>query len=79
MARTAKSQAPTYDKAAAEAILAKYRDPKHFMQGGRGVSCYVWVNGAILSSENSIILEGNKVDAELSALPGVRYVKINID
>lgn len=78
MARTKKTPAPTYDKTAVEAVLAKHRDRRHFMEGGSGVSCFVWINGSIFSSENSLNL-ANGVEAELAKVPGVRYTKINID
>lgn len=78
MARTKKIKGPTYDLAAAEAILAKHRDRKHFMEGGYGCCCFVWVNGSILSSENCLNLN-NGVEAELMKLPGVYYTNINLD
>lgn len=68
---------PPYTSAV-EAVLKKYRDPVHYMGGGHGVSCFVWVNGSIFSSENSLRLDGN-VDSDLRKVPGVYSVKINID
>lgn len=61
-----------------EKVLEAHRDTRHFMQGGRGVCCYVWVNGLVVSSENCLRLDGN-VYADLCAIEGVHSVKINID
>jgi len=63
--------------AAIEKVLAKHRDRKHIMDGGNGVSCYVWVSGKVYS-ENSLDLTGS-VEADLRAIPGAHDVHINID
>jgi hypothetical protein len=61
-----------------EKVLKKHRDRRHFMEGGRGVSCFVWINGQVAASENSLRLD-NGVEKALRAIPGVNRVKINID
>ena len=60
-----------------ERVLVKHRT-KHFMNGGNGVSCYVWVNHQLVSSEHSLDLYG-EIGAELRAVPGVTECHINID
>ena len=77
MKNTAKQVVQPY-VSAAEDVLKKYRDNGHFMEGGHGVSCFVWINGSVFSSENSLRLNGN-VESDLRKLPGVYSVKINID
>ena len=65
-------------QARVEKTLQKYRANTHFMQGGHGVSCFVWINGRVASGENCLRLNGN-VYTDLMALDGVHSVKINID
>lgn len=75
--KTKKVAAPAYDRAAIEKILKAAQAKKHFMQGGDGCCCYIWINGGIFSDENCINLSG--LDAALYAVPGVHSVKINLD
>lgn len=78
MKRTIPILNPSYNPAAVEAVLAKHRSVRHFMEGGSGCCCFVWVNGSIFSSENSLDLS-NGVGAELAKVPGVYSTKINLD
>lgn len=70
-------QTSAYDKSEVEKVPESFRDRRHFMDGGEGVSCFIWINGGIASSENSIRLPG--LEDALCKVRGVRYTKINLD
>lgn len=76
-AKRAIKATPAYKMSDVSKVLQKFRTPKHFMQGGEGVCCYIWLNGQLVSSENCIRLGG--LDAALRAVQGVHTVKINLD
>jgi len=67
---------PDPDPKAIEAALKAARC-KHYMQGGDGCSCFVWINGRVASSENSIRIEG--LEKALRQIPNVYSTNINID
>jgi hypothetical protein len=71
-----KTTLPEPDKAQIEAVLKAARTG-HYMSGGDGCSCFIWINGRVAGSENSIRIDG--LEAALRKVPNVRTVKINID
>ena len=81
---------PTFKKAVYE-VMAKH-EGRHFMEGGNGVCCYVWVVGPGITPKgnpskklvracfgsNGLDLTGTLAD-DLKAIPGYRRHWINID
>ncbi len=82
---------PTF-KAAVYAVMAKHEARTHFMEGGRGVCCYVWVTGPAVTpkgnpskrlvkacfSSNGLDLTGT-LAADMKAIPGYVGHYVNID
>jgi len=79
-------------KTAVYKVIAKHTTAKHFMEGGRGVCCYVWVTGPGVTPKgnkskwlvkdcfgsNGLDLTGT-LKADLKAIPGYVRHYINID
>jgi hypothetical protein len=82
---------PTF-KTAVHAVMAKHESTLHFMEGGTGVCCYVWVTGPGVTPKgnpskklvkacfgsNGLDLTGTFA-ADIRALPGYKAHYVNID
>jgi hypothetical protein len=62
---------------AVNGLIAAHTVP-HYMHGGNGVACFVWVNGSCVGSASSLDLSGTFMN-EVLALDGVHYAHTNID
>lgn len=60
-----------------QAVVARH-EGLHFMSGGQGVSCFVWVNGSICVSSNGLV-ESEAFRKEMDAIPGVSRWHVNLD
>ena len=79
-------------KSAVHAVMAKHEATKHFMEGGNGVCCYVWVTGPGVTKtgkpsvykvkacfgSNGLDLTGSFA-ADMKEVPGYVGHHINID
>jgi|SaaInlV_165m_DNA_2_1040747.scaffolds.fasta_scaffold04658_9 hypothetical protein len=79
-------------KTAVHKVMAKHTAKSHFMEGGKGVCCYVWVSGPGVTPKGkpsvykvkdcfgSIALDlTGTLDADLKAIPGYVGHHIYID
>ena len=75
-----KPKAPPYDLAAAQHVVAKHQAKKHFMEGGDGVCCFIYVNGGLFpgGSQNCLCL-AHGFEHELSRVAGVTSVRVVLD
>ena len=79
-------------KSAVHKAMAKHEASKHYIEGGNGVCCYVWVTGPGVTPKgnksvyvvkacfgsNGLDLTGN-FDEDLQKIPGYVRHHINID
>lgn len=78
-------------KTAVEKTIKEHEATRHFMEGGRGASCYIWVTGPGVTPKGnpskrrfefcvgSNCLDMKGIDAALAALPGYGGHHINLD
>ena len=83
---------PTF-KSAVYKTIQKHEDRRHYMEGGDGVCCFIWVTGPGITpkgnkskrlvkacfSSNSLTLRGGAFDMDLKAIEGYRSHYVNID
>lgn len=72
-----KQRAVAILKDTVRAVVRKH-EGKHFMQGGDGVSCFVWVNGTLCASSNSLV-QTPGFTRDMNAIEGVRDWHVNLD
>lgn len=64
-------------RTAIQEVMTRHTATRHALEGGTGISGFLWVNGLCFSSNCLTLSSG--LDADLEAIDGYRSHKFNLD